>query len=112
MPVLNNLKRTGRPPGSKNKFGGDLKELLLGSLYEVGGRRWLVKLAQEEPGHYTKLLAAIIPRDVSHSGIITGVSVQINTNLSVGAPQQKMLEDGVIKGDLMERLAEASFDPS
>jgi hypothetical protein len=86
--------------------------MLLGSLLEVGGRRYLVKLAQDEPGHYTKLLCMLMPKEVSHSGVITGVSVSINTNLAMGATQQNGLMMNALKDQAESLLTEASYDAS
>ena len=101
------LLKTGRPPGARNRFGLDVKEMILHALAKRGGTQYLIKL---DDGLFVKLVAAIIPRDVSHSGVISGVTVQINTNMSIGAKAQKSLETGVIADDLRNRLLVGSAD--
>jgi hypothetical protein len=54
------------------------------ALTKLGGVQYLVDIGKSEPGHFFKLLSMIIPREVSHSGVITGVSVTVNTNLAMG----------------------------
>jgi hypothetical protein len=92
-PVPASRSRKGVP----NKFGADLKELVTLTLHKLGGLNYLLMIGQNEPALFVKLLTAIIPRDVSHSGVITGVSVQINTNLAVGnAGAHKQIKNGVL----------------
>jgi len=62
--------RRGRPPGTPNKITATVKMLVLGTLDELGGKRWLKKLAKEHPQTFAQLLAKIMPTqvvgDVSH----------------------------------------------
>ena len=76
------LRPTRTRKGVKNRVSSDLKGLILQALERSGGCTWLQKLAEEQPGHFTKLLAMLVPREISHSGILTGVSVVINSNIS------------------------------
>ena len=59
-------KTGGRKKGSKNKTTAEVKQMLLDSLHDpkVGGVKFLVKLATEDPRTYASLLSKLIPRDV------------------------------------------------
>lgn len=60
----------GRPPGSQNKLTATVKMLVLSTLEDLGGKRWLKKLAKDHPQVFAQLLAKIMPTqvvgDVSH----------------------------------------------
>jgi len=55
---------SGRKKGTLNKATSALKELLLGSLDDVGGQEYLVRLALKEPRAYASLLGRLIPSEV------------------------------------------------
>lgn len=54
----------GRPPGSQNKVTATVKMLVLATLDELGGKRWLKKLAKDHPQTFAQLLAKIMPTQV------------------------------------------------
>jgi hypothetical protein len=54
----------GRPAGSQNKVTATVKMLVLATLDELGGKRWLKKLAKEHPQTFAQLLAKIMPTQV------------------------------------------------
>jgi len=54
----------GRPPGAQNRTTRTMKEMLLGALSDLGGQRWLVEQARENPTAFLKLLERLIPRAV------------------------------------------------
>ena len=78
-------KAVKKPLREKNVLS--VKDMIMKALDILGGHMYLVKLAESQPGHFVKLLCMVVPREVAHSGVITGVSVQINTNLALGSGQ-------------------------
>ncbi len=52
----------GRPKGSGNILTMSMKDSIMEAFWEVGGVSWLVKLAQEEPAVYARLLLQLLPR--------------------------------------------------
>jgi hypothetical protein len=66
-----------------------------------------MRIAQDQPGHFVKLLSMLVPREISHSGVITGVNVQINTNMALGPGRAfKQIETQVQQGDLIPQIPE------
>jgi hypothetical protein len=57
----------GRPKGALNVHTRKIKEAVLNAFEEVGGEKWLVKLAQEDPKTFCALLAKLIPAEVKAS---------------------------------------------
>jgi hypothetical protein len=62
----------GRPKGAKNKIPRSLKETILASLDDAGGRAYLVQQAKENPNAYMALLGKVLPSDVQVSGFEGG----------------------------------------
>jgi hypothetical protein len=58
----------GRPKGVPNKFGVGLKGAILQSFAEVGGIKWLNKLAESHPPVYATLLGRVLPLEVTGAG--------------------------------------------
>jgi len=101
----------GRPKGSKGKLSGDLKEMILSALHHSGGRAYLKKIAVDHPGYFVKLLSMLVPREISHSGVITGVTVQINTNMALGPGRAfKQIETQLQQEDLIPQIPQ-KIDP-
>jgi hypothetical protein len=73
----------GRPKGCGNKLPQDVKEMILYALSALGGYAYLVDVGKKYPQHFLRLVAMLVPRQVEHSGVITGVSVTINTNMAI-----------------------------
>ncbi len=57
-------KTGGRKKGSLNKTTAEVKQMLLGSLNQLGGEKFFVKLGKEHPAVYASLLGKLIPREV------------------------------------------------
>jgi len=72
--VPENLVRTGRPPGRKNKFT-NLKNDILQAYKERGGVDFLSKTKEK---HFIKLICELLPKKIEaeHSGKI-GLKVEI-----------------------------------
>jgi len=56
---------SGRKPGSKNKITLQLKEAVLAALDEVGGHKYLAKLAIENSSAFAALLGRILPHTLA-----------------------------------------------
>lgn len=54
----------GRPKGSKNKLTADVKEAILLAFKKIGGKRYLVHVAQYHPAVFCALLGKILPAEV------------------------------------------------
>lgn len=55
---------SGRKPGSPNKLTGTVKMMILAALEKVGGERYLVKQAKDNPHAFLTLLGKIMPTQV------------------------------------------------
>ena len=51
----------GRPKGVPNKVTTSLKEMILASLDDVGGRKYLARLAIENSSAYSSLIGKVLP---------------------------------------------------
>ena len=63
-----------------NKFGADLRAMILGALDAAGGQEFLTRQANENPGAFLTLLGKVLPTQVIGDGggavtieVITGV---------------------------------------
>ncbi len=54
-------KTGGRQPGTPNKVNGDIKELILVALQDVGGRQYLAARAIDTPASFMTLLGKVLP---------------------------------------------------
>jgi hypothetical protein len=57
----------GRPKGSPNKLSQSLKEMILASLDDVGGRKYLARLAIENSSAYSSLIGKVLPTTLAAS---------------------------------------------
>ena len=57
----------GRPKGSKNKMPGQIKEMVITALSEVGGVTYLVEQARANPTAFMTLIGKVIPLQVNHA---------------------------------------------
>jgi hypothetical protein len=55
----------GRPKGSKNRIGGELKEMILLALEKAGGTNYLIAQAHENPKTFLLLLGRVLPLQVT-----------------------------------------------
>lgn len=60
----------GRPKGSTDRLNTAIKEMIIASLDEVGGKDYFVKQATENPVAYMTLIGKILPKDVNVGGQI------------------------------------------
>ena len=56
----------GRELGSKNKLSGQVKDMILAALDQVGGVDYLVKRAQDQPVAFMALLGRVLPLTVQN----------------------------------------------
>lgn len=59
------VKTGGRQKGTPNKFTGELRAAILGALEDVGGQRYLVKIAKENPAVFCALLGKVLPMQLT-----------------------------------------------
>ncbi len=55
----------GRPKGSKNKMPGQVKDMVLTALGNVGGVAYLERQADENPQAFMTLIGKVIPLQVA-----------------------------------------------
>jgi hypothetical protein len=67
----------GRPKGSPNKLSQSLKEMILASLDDVGGREYLARLAIENSSAYSSLLGKVLPTTLAASESDGGLGVKM-----------------------------------
>lgn len=67
-------RRKGRPPGLKNRYPRELREMIRQALDEAGGVQYLVRQAHENPVAFMALLAKTMPRDTPtiSTGMVDG----------------------------------------
>lgn len=58
-------RRGGRQKGTPNKINGELKEMILTALSNVGGTEYLQRQAEANPGPFMTLLGKVLPMQVS-----------------------------------------------
>lgn len=57
----------GRPKGSKNKVPGQIKEMVIMALGNVGGVAYLEEQAKANPNAFMTLVGKVIPLQVNHA---------------------------------------------
>lgn len=58
-------KTGGRVAGTPNKLTGELKDLILGALSNVGGMKYLETQAKESPTAFLTLVGKVLPLQVT-----------------------------------------------
>lgn len=58
-------KHGGRTKGTPNKLTADVKSMILGALNAVGGEKYLVKQANENPKAFLGLVGKVLPLQVT-----------------------------------------------
>ena len=58
----------GRLKGVPNKNTAALKDMILGALSDVGGRAYLAKQAEENPGPFMTLVGKVLPMTIAGTG--------------------------------------------
>lgn len=58
-------KTGGRKKGSPNKLTAVVKDAILNAFQEVGGKSYLVRVAEEDPRAFCTLLGKILPSELN-----------------------------------------------
>lgn len=58
-------KKGGRPKGIPNKINIDIKNMIMEALQDAGGKEYLIRQADENPGAFMGLVSKIIPKDIN-----------------------------------------------
>jgi hypothetical protein len=85
----------GRPKGSPNKLSQSLKEMILASLDDVGGRAYLARLAIENSSAYTSLLGKVLPTTLAASETDGGLGVKMVFERHIVWPDGRREIEGV-----------------
>ena len=70
----------GRPKGVPNKTGVTIKEAIMKTFQNLGGTKWLEKLANDEPKAFAQLLSRVMPQgvqSVDENGKTAPLSIKI-----------------------------------
>ena len=59
------VKTGGRKKGTPNKLTGDVRAMILGALEDVGGRKYLVTQAKQNPTAFLTLVGKVLPMQVT-----------------------------------------------
>ena len=73
-------RRGGRQKGTPNKVPSDLKRMILGALDGVGGEKYLMQQAIENPGPFMALIGKVLPTTLASdpdNPLKTTVSVEV-----------------------------------
>lgn len=74
------LKGGGRKKGVPNKVNGQVREMILGALSDVGGQKYLAQQAMANPVAFMSLLGRILP--MQHTGDGGGpVQIEVVTGI-------------------------------
>lgn len=63
------VKTGGRKAGSVNKFSGELKDMILTALSNVGGVEYLERQSNENPTAFMGLIGKVLPMTVQGPGL-------------------------------------------
>ena len=85
----------GRPKGSPNKISQSLKEMILASLDDVGGRKYLARLAVENSSAYSSLIGKVLPTTLSTDESNGGIGVQLTFRREIVFPNGHVEIEGV-----------------
>jgi hypothetical protein len=85
----------GRPKGSPNKLSHSLKEMILASLDDVGGKKYLARLAIENSSAYAGLIGKVLPTTLSTSESDGGLGAQLIFRREIVYPGGRVEIEGV-----------------
>src|SRR5262249_31912148 len=85
----------GRPKGSPNKVSQSLKEMILDSLEELGGKEYLKTLGVENSSAYCSLIAKVLPTTLSTPESGGGVPVKMVLERHIVYPNGRREIEGV-----------------
>jgi hypothetical protein len=73
-------KSKGRPKGSKNKLGLQVKAAVMAAFDQVGGVEYLANVARDNPQVFCTLLGRIIPTEIHgdpDAPVISSVEIRV-----------------------------------
>ena len=76
-------KTGGRKKGVPNKITADLKGMILSALDAVGGQKYLVEQAKENPTAFLTLVGKVLPKEVH---------VDLTARIAAMSTEEKMTE--------------------
>ena len=85
----------GRPKGSPNRLSASLKEMILQSLDDVGGREYLARLAIENSSAYSSLIGKVLPTTLAASESSGGAGVELRFVREIVYPSGQRHIEGV-----------------
>lgn len=74
----------GRPKGVQNKITVALKDMILQSLADAGGAKYLLTQAQKNPNAYLALIGRVLPLQVKDGGSDPVVPTTVNHHYHTG----------------------------
>jgi hypothetical protein len=102
----------GRPKGSPNKLSHSLKEMILASLDDVGGRKYLGRLAIENSSAYASLIGKVLPTTLSTSESNGGIGVELRLVREIVWPDGRREVEGATPKALPAPDASRPTDPT
>ena len=85
----------GRPKGSPNRLSATLKEMILQSLDDVGGREYLARLAIENSSAYSSLLGKVLPSTLAMPESSGGIKEKVTFERVIVWPDGHREVEGV-----------------
>ena len=88
-------KTGGRKKGVPNKITADLKGMILSALDDVGGKKYMVEQAKENPTAFLTLVGKVLPKEVH---------IDLNARIAAMSPEEKLAEAQRMAVELGVRL--------
>ena len=88
-------KTGGRKKGVPNKITADLKVMILSALDDVGGQKYLVEQAKENPTAFLTLVGKVLPKEVH---------IDLNAIIAAMSPEEKLQEAAKMAAKLGVKL--------
>lgn len=90
-------KGAGRKKGQANRMTVAVKEAIMNAFEEVGGEKYLVNVAHNDPKTFCTLLGKILPAEIKAEMELAGeVHIHVNTGMTnrppVGIHNSKIIE--------------------
>ena len=79
----------GRPRGSVNKVNAQVKQALYEAFEKAGGQEYLVKIAQEQPAVFCRLLARLLPGELKIDPVEPNVVLHLRDYTGISAEEAR-----------------------
>src|SRR3954465_10921360 len=100
--MANGRKTGGGRAGTPNKITGDLRQMILNALGQVGGEEYLARCAAENPGPFLTLLGKVLPTQLSGDPDGGALMIDFRWADPVPAPEPEAVEAaGAVNGFLV-----------